>query len=107
MIASRLTTKISLKRPVVDDDNPFGETLVTYQHARDVYAERKAMSVSEVAQAGEYFADYRATFIVRWAVLVATGWRVVDSDGLEYDVKGVIPNRRRGLRELVCIRVNE
>lgn len=107
MIAARLNYRIILKRPRPLTLDFFGEETLIFEEVGRFAVERKEMGGASVKQAGEIFTDYHATFILRWHVSVAVGWRVVDEDGIEYEVTSCVPNRRRGLREIKCNRVNE
>ena len=55
----------------------------------------------------EHFPDYRAEFNIRDAHRVKENWRVQQLGGYLYSVTNIIPNLDKGMKTLVCERVNE
>lgn len=106
MRAGALKYRLVLLRPVVAV-NDFGEEAMTYAEACTVRAERVKMNGSRSEEVGEHFADYRAEFNIRDAHEVAENWRVRQLGGELYTVTAVVPNLDRGMKTLVCERVNE
>lgn len=71
-------------------------------------AELLRNSGSQRSEGGEVFAAYDATFRVSARHVVREGDRVrhLAPCGLLYKVETIIPNRRRGILELHCSKVN-
>lgn len=106
MRAGALKYRLVLLRPVADV-NDYGEEAMMYSEERTVWAERVKMSGGRHDEVGEHFADYRAEFNIRDAHEVAENWRVKLLGGELYTVTAVVPNLDRGMKTLVCERVNE
>lgn len=97
--------KLELLKPVTDEDG-FGEEAPDYRHFRTVAAERVKTSGFKSEEVGEHFPDYRAEFNIRDAHPVQEHWRVKQLGGYEYTVTNIIPNIDRGMKTLICERVN-
>ena len=106
MRAGGLRYKLMLLRPEAVQ-NGYGEEEVAYREEALAGAERDSLSGSLSNEVGERFADYRARFNIRWAHTVREGWRVRLLGGDLYTVTNIIPNIARGMKTLVCERVNE
>ena len=74
---------------------------------RTVWAERAKQTGRRNEEVGEHFPDYRAEFNIRDAHPVGDNWRVQQLGGYLYTVTNIIPNIDRGMKTLVCERVNE
>ncbi len=99
-------TRLVLMRPT-RLVNSYGEEEPTWQEVRTVRAERVKMDGHRSEEVGEQFPDYSVRFNIRFAHPVEENWRVRQTDGHLYSVTNIIPNRRRGMKTLVCDRVNE
>lgn len=97
--------RLVLLDPVSDEDG-FGEETPVYSEFRTVAAERVKATGSRSEEVGEHFPDYRAEFNIRDAHPVKENWRVRQPGGCEYTVTNVIPNIERGMKTLICERVN-
>ncbi|WP_302984969.1 head-tail adaptor protein [uncultured Muribaculum sp.] len=86
--------------------NSFGEEVPTYNKVRTVAAERVKASGHRSEEVGEHFPDYRAEFNIRDAHPVKENWRVRQLGGYVYTVTNIIPNLDRGMKTLVCERLN-
>lgn len=106
MIAGRMTERLALMRPRTEQ-NQYGAWVTTWEDTRTVAAERERQTGSRSEEAGEHFADYRAEYLIRDAHPVAENWRVRETGGSLYTVTNIIPYPRRGMKRLVCVRVNE
>lgn len=106
MMAGRMKYKLVLLQPS-ETVNDFGETKISYTETRTVHAERLKHSGSRSEEADEHFPDYRTEFNIRDAHPVSENWRVRQLGGYLYTVTNIIPNIDRGLKTLVCNRVNE
>lgn len=106
MRAGGLRYKLVLLRPEAVQ-NGYGEESLTWREQALAWAERAKLSGARSEEVGEHFADYRAEFNIRWAHTVAEGWRVQLLGGQLYTVTNIIPNIERGMKTLVCERVNE
>lgn len=108
MIAGRLTTMLTMLRPV-EVAGDFGTEVSGWEAVGTARAERVRASANRVREAGEFFSDGRAEYLVRDAHPVMEGWRVqeVGPRGVLYTVAGIVHNRQRGLLTLTCERVNE
>lgn len=104
MIAGRLTEFVLLQKPSVTTD-AFGSDIVSYSAGKLVHAELnwKAGHISQ--EASELFPDGRVEVIIYDAHEVAEKWHVVYA-GVTYSVGAIEHNRRKGLRRLICDRVN-
>lgn len=106
MQAGRMKYKLVLLEPVTDADG-FGEETPGYKEFRTVAAERVKLSGNRSEEVGELFPDYRTEFNIRDAHAVRENWRVRQLGGYLYTVTGIIPNLDRGMKTLICERVNE
>lgn len=106
MRAGALKYKLTLLQPVAAT-NAYGEEAVTYEATRTVWAERVKQSGGRSEEVGEHFPDYRAEFNIRDAHPIEENWRMQQLGGCLYTVTKVIPNVDRGMKTLVCERVNE
>lgn len=106
MIAGRMKYKLALLQPTTAE-NDFGEAKTTYTQTRIVNAERVKQSGNRSDEVGEHFPDYRAEFNIRDAHPVDENWRVQQLGGHLYTVTNIIPNIDKGMKTLICDRVNE
>lgn len=86
--------------------NDFGEEVNDYRLFRTVAAERVKASGFRSDEVGEHFPDYRVDFNIRSAHPVKENWRVKQLGGYLYTVTNIIPNIDRGMKTLICERVN-
>lgn len=105
MRAGRMKYKLVLLEPVSEGDG-FGEETPKYKDFRTVWAERVNVSGNLSEEVGEHFPDYHVKFNIRDAHPVKENWRVKQLGGYEYTVTNIIPNIDRGMKTLVCERVN-
>ncbi len=105
MQAGRMKYRLELLEPVTVI-NSFGEEVPTYNKVRTVAAERVKASGHRSEEVGEHFPDYRAEFNIRDAHPVKENWRVRQLGGYVYTVTNIIPNLDRGMKTLVCERLN-
>lgn len=105
MQAGRMKYRLELLEPVTVI-NSFGEEVPTYNKVRTVAAERVKASGQRSEEVGEHFPDYRAEFNIRDAHPVKENWRVRQLGGYVYTVTNIIPNLDRGMKTLVCERLN-
>ena len=105
MQAGKMRHRLEMLRPEGVTD-PFGAKSIAYTPAGVIHAERVKIRGMASAEAGEMFADYRTEWNVRDAHPVAEHWRVRQLGGDLYTVTNVIPNRERGMKTLICERVN-
>lgn len=106
MQAGRMKYKLELLRPAAAVDG-FGEETPDYISVRTVAAERVKTSGNRSEEVGELFPDYRVEFNIRDAHPVDENWRVRQLGGHLYTVTNIIPNIDRGMKTLICERVNE
>lgn len=105
MQAGRMKYRLVLMEPTADGDG-FGEETPTFKELRTVAAERVKVNGNRSEEVGEHFPDYRAEFNIRDAHPVKENWRVRQLGGYEYTVTNIIPNLDRGMKTLICERVN-
>lgn len=105
MIAGRLTEYVELRKPVVETD-AFGSDKISYPEGRRVHAEVNWKAGHLSQEASELFPDGRVEIIIYAAHEVEEKWRVI-YQGVTYMVGAIEFNRRRGLKRLVCDKVNE
>lgn len=98
--------KLTLLKPTAAT-NIYGEEANGYEPQRTVWAQRVKQSGYRSEEVGEHFPDYRAEYNIRDTHPVEENWRVKQLGGLLYTVVAVIPNIDRGMKTLVCERVNE
>ena len=98
--------KLKLLMPV-GVTNSYGEERTDYTEQREVWAWRKRLSGRRTDEAQERFADYTAEFCIRLEHPVGEGWRVQEVGGYLYTVATVEDVRSKGMRVLVCERVND
>lgn len=85
----------------------FGEEDTKYVITRTVYAERVKQTGYRSEEVGEHFPDYNAEFNIRDAHPVEENWRLQQLGGYLYTITSIIPNIDRGMKTLICVRVNE
>lgn len=105
MQAGRLKHRLEAYRPSEVQD-AFGGTSQGFELYKMIRAERVKMTVFKSDEIGEHFADSRAEFNIRDSHPVADTWRVKDLCGYEYTVVAVLHNVDRGMKTLVCERLN-
>ena len=105
MIAGRLTEYVELRKPVVSTDS-FGAEQISYPAGATIHAEVNWKSGHLSQEASELFPDGRVEIIIYAAHEVEAKWRVI-YQGVTYTVGAIEFNRRRGLKRLVCDKVNE
>lgn len=98
--------KLRIFEPVINTDK-WGEEIPEYKELRTIHAERVKLGGNLSEEVGEHFSDYRAEFNVRDAHPVKEQWRVEQLGGYLYTVTNVIPNVDKGMKTLVCERVNQ
>lgn len=106
MQAGKMKYKLELLEPVLAGDK-FGSEKTEYRIIRTVWAERVKISGNRREEVGELFPDYRAEFNIRDVHPVKENWRVKQLGGNTYTVTNIIYNLDRGMKTLVCERVNE
>ena len=106
MRAGDMKYRLQLLEPVTVTDR-FGEESTDYQPTRIIHAERVKLSGNRSEEVGEHFPDYRVEFRIRDAHPVDENWRVQQLGGYLYTVTNIVPNVDRGMKTLVCTRVNE
>lgn len=106
MIAGRMKERIELLRPITVDKG-FGEEFPGFEPAGIIRAELVKFNGSYRAEVGEHFPDYRTEFNIRSAHEVAENWRINHIGGYQYVVANIIPNLPRGMKTLVCDRINK
>ena len=87
--------------------NEYGEEAIDYVVMRTVHAERVKMSGRRSEEAGEHFPDYTTEYNIRDVHDVQENWRLQQLGGCLYTITNIIPNLDRGMKTLVCVRVNE
>ena len=105
MKIGRMYTRLRWERP---------QTSITGTGALLAYirAERASMRATERNEAGEMYADIHAEYYVRYLHDIRRGDRLTevsdeDTDsGALMEVTAVIANRRKGLKTVICDRVN-
>lgn len=97
--------RLKIYEPVSGADK-WGEETPEYRELRTIHAERVKFSGNRSEEVGEHFPDYRVEFNVRDAHPVKELWRVEQLGGYLYTVTNVIPNLDRGMKTLICERVN-
>lgn len=98
--------KIELQRPIVEESN-FGDEIAEFVPTKTIYAERVKVSPSHHEEVAEMFPDYQVQFNIRDAHEVEEHWRVRQLGGYLYNVVNIVPNLDRGMKTLICERVNE
>lgn len=105
MIAGRMTERVVLMEPTATTDG-FGSEVVTYSDFRTVHAEVQWKTGGIFLQASELFPDGHIEVIIRDAHPVEAKWRI-RYNGEQYQVGAVAPNRVKGLKRLICDKVND
>lgn len=83
-----------------------GDESTAYAVVNTIHAERVKFDPTQSEEAAEIFADYRAQFRIRDAHKVEEKWRVRQLGGYLYTVTNIVPNIDRGMKTLICERVN-
>ena len=107
MQAGRMRYRLKTFEPVSDTDQWGDEAPKDYVERNTIHAERVKLSGNRSEEVGEHFPDYRVEFNIRDAHPVKELWRVEQLGGYLYTVTNVIPNIDRGMKTLVCERVNQ
>ena len=105
MIAGRMTERVVLIQPSATT-NGFGSDVVSYTDVKTVHAEVQWKSGGTYQQASELFPDGHIEVIIRDAHQVEAKWRI-RYNGEVYNVAAVAPNRVKGLKRLICDKVND
>ena len=105
MIAGRMTERVVLLQPTSTEDK-FGSEVVEFTALKTVHAEVQWKSGGTYEQASELFPDGHIEVIVRIAHPVEAKWRI-RYNGELYNVTAVAPNRVKGLKRLICDKVND
>ena len=105
MIAGRMTERVVLLEPTVTRDK-FGSEVTTYDDFRTVHAEVQWKSGGTNLQVSELFPDGHIEVIIRDAHPVEAKWRI-RCNGELYHVGAVALNRVKGLKRLICDKVND
>ena len=104
MIAGLLNERVTLLRPSVSTDG-FGAETTSYETYGEVRAEVRWKSGALSPELSEIFPDVHLEVMVRDAHPVAAKWRLVHA-GDTYTVDAAEHNRLKGLRRLICSKVN-
>lgn len=90
------------------EGNGFGEEERAWESMGCIPAERVKLSGSASGEAGDAFAAYMTQWNVHDCDPVEEQWRVREKGtSVLYTVTAVIPNAPRGMKTLICVRVNE
>lgn len=106
MRAGRLKYRLEILQPV-EVTGQFGGSKTEWVALRTVAAERVKATGRRSEEVAEHFPDYSVEFNIRDAHPVEENWRVRQLGGYLYTVTNIIPNIDRGMKTLVCERVNE
>ena len=106
MQAGRMKYSVTLLEPS-KTTNEYGEEAVEYVETRTIHAERIKTTGNRSEEVGEHFPDYSAEFNVRDSHPVEENWRLQQKGGYLYTITNIIPNIDRGMKTLICVRVNE
>lgn len=98
--------RLEIQQPTVTKDK-YGAENTVYTTVRIVHAERVKTSGARSEEMGEHFPDYSAQFNVRYEHPIEENWRVKQLGGYLYTVTNIVPNIDRGMKTLICARVNE
>lgn len=98
--------KIVLLQPT-SVKNRFGESEITYEATRTVHAERVRATGRRSEEVGEHFPDYSVQFNIRDVHPIEENWRIEQLGGYVYTVTNIVPNIDRGMKTLICERLNE
>lgn len=99
MDAGRLDQRVTLERPSVVTDE-LGQDATSWEHAAEVWA-RVIETPGREFLAGDYRAEEKVVFVIRWRALDST-WRAVWG-GRAYRLNSVTGTRREGFAYLHCI----
>lgn len=111
MKIGRMYTRLRWERPQTSITGT-GALLAKYTTLAYIRAERASMRATERNEAGEMYADIHAEYNVRYLHDIRRGDRLTevsdeDTDsGALMEVTAVIANRRKGLKTVICDRVN-
>lgn len=100
--------KLQIISPAIETDD-FGAETTLWSVETTTRAQRVKYTGSRVKEVGEMFPNYTAEYIIRYPVKVKENWRVCDlfDDNKIYIIGNIIPNRLKGMKTLVCERLNE
>lgn len=106
MRAGKMRYRLKTFEPIGVADKWGDEAPTKFAERRTIHAERVKFYGNGSEEVGEHFPDYRVEFNIRDAHPVKELWRVEQLGGYLYTVTNVIPNIERGMKTLVCERVN-
>lgn len=106
MRAGEMRYRVTLLEPR-SEVNDFGEQSVQYVATQTVHAERVKATGRRSEEVGEHFPDYSVEFNIRDAHKVEENWQLQQLGGHLYTITNIIPNINRGMKTLICVRVNE
>lgn len=101
-----MKSRLVIKEPVIVIDKFHAEKIV-WTERKTIHAERVKESAYRHIEASEPFPDHRAVFHIRAAHHIGENWRVREVGGIEYVVAAIIENRDRGMKTLICERLNK
>jgi len=106
MIAGRMRYMLTIFEPQSGVDG-FGGKQVKFIEKGTIHAERTKSAGSMGEEVGEMFTTYTAEYNIRDVHKIKEGYRVEEKGGYLYTVSAVIENRQKGMKTLICTRVNE
>lgn len=106
MRAGELREKLELLKPIMVVDE-YGAEKKEYKSCGVIHAQRVKQKGYYAVVGGERFPDYKVEFYIRGGHSVAENWRIRHIGGYLYDVLNIVPTIERGMKTLICDRVNE
>lgn len=106
MLAGKMRSMLRIYKPI-KQRNAYGEETLSYQDLGLIHAERLKETGLATTEVGGVFNAYTAQFNIRYQHKISETWRVAEVGGRLYTVDAIYPNIERGLKTLVCTRVNE
>ncbi|MDE6801754.1 MAG: head-tail adaptor protein [Muribaculaceae bacterium] len=101
-----MKSRLTIIEPVVVVDDFHAEKTV-WTKRKTIRAERVKESAYRRHEVSEMFPEHRTEFNIRDAHRVGENWRVEEVGGLEYTVTAILANRDRGMKTLICERLNK
>lgn len=106
MIAGKMRSMLRVFKPEAAR-NAYGEKALSYKDMGLIHAERLKESGVATTEAGGVFNAYTVQYNIRYPHKIEETWRVEELGGRLYTVDAVYPNIERGMKTLVCTKVNE
>lgn len=106
MIAGRMKHRLQVLQPI-STEGGYGDEVTEWKLVNTIHAELVKQTGNRSEEVGEHYPNYNVEYNINAAHKIEENWRVQQLGGYLYTVATVIPNIDKGMKTLVCERVNE